>query len=63
MVDFTFRERGCEARLEVASFEDGSYTFVAADPDGWSSLVILDRPEVQALVSVLSQLLDPSPTA
>ena len=61
MGDFTFHERECEGRLEVARYEDDSYTFATVEEDGRSTFLILDRGEVEALVSALSELLDFSP--
>ena len=61
MDDFTFHERECGGRLEVARSEDDGYTFATVEEDGRSTFLILDRGEVEALVTALSELLD-SPT-
>lgn len=60
MVNFTFHTRGYRSKLSVARSEDDSYAFAVSER-GQHSVVSLDRSEVEALVSVLSQLLDPSP--
>ena len=61
MGGFTFYERECEGWLVVARREDDSYSFATVEPDGRSTFLVLGRSEVEALVSVLSELLDPSP--
>ena len=62
MVKFTFQTRGYRSKLSVARSEDDSYAFAVCER-GQYSVVSLDRPEVEALVSVLSELLDPSTAA
>ena len=63
MVDFTCYERECGGSLAAARFEDGSYTFLSIEPDGLCTYLTLERGEVEALVSVLSEILAPAPTA
>ena len=54
---FTFQTRGYRSKLSVARSEDDSYAFAVSER-GQHSVVSLDRQEVAALVSVLSELLD-----
>ena len=61
MGGFTFYERECGGRLEVARREDDSYTFATVEPDGRSTFLVLDRGEVEALVTALSELLNSPP--
>lgn len=58
---FTFYERECGGRLGVERREDDSYTFATVEEDSRSTFLVLDRGEVEALVSVLSELLDSPP--
>ena len=63
---YTFYERECEGRLKVAKTEEDGYTFATAEYDALgsrSSFLVFDRGEVEALVSVLTELLDTAPTA
>ena len=62
MVNFTFHARGHRSKLSVAWSEDDSYE-LAVSERGQHSIVALDRPEVEALVTALSELLDSPPAA
>ena len=63
---YTFYDREYGGRLKVAATEDDGYTFATTEYDelgSHSSFLVLDRSEVKALVSALSELLASSPTA
>ncbi len=62
MTNFTFHTHGYRSKLTVARSEDDSYAFAVSEL-GRHSIVSLGRSEVEALVSVLSELLAPTPTA
>ena len=66
MTHDTFYDREYGGRLKVAKTEDDGYTFATTEYDelgSHSSFLVLDRGEVEALVTALSELLASSPTA
>ena len=64
MFYYAFYDRESQGMLKVAKTEDDGYVFAAAEYSelgSRSSFLVLDRGEVEALVSAPSELLDFSP--
>ena len=62
MAKSIFQTSKYRSKLSVARSEDDSYEFAVSER-GQHSIVALDRPEVEALVTALSELLDSPPAA